>query len=183
MDESLKKVEVLLALFDEREEVFDELSEMIYEQIAPTVLKAITELYQLDEDHVHWHQCELMETMLMIVSSVDIEPGAPVSPFIKFAFNQPDIAAIDDETGERIIRIGIPIPYVFADVEDIKQFLCDAVLGPEASDEARELMSNPTDEPTPTVTSPMHQFDPTDLTEDQLRQMLVHQQHTLGKKH
>lgn len=121
MDDLIKKLEMLLTMFDTRDNTFSKNTRQIASVIQPTVLEALYDLFELERDQIEWLDLQVLETMLLVVCNVTYDPATNTSQFL---------SKVDEaqrpETPiqvQRLLRVGVPLVLVFSPKDEIKDFL------------------------------------------------------------
>lgn len=177
MDEKFEKIEEILELFDEREELWREYNEMIADRIMSTTLAALYELFGLPVDSVEWVDLQIAETALVVVCSVSYDSTTELSPFLKKLDEATDTPIPVDV--QRILRIAIPIASIFSPKEEIKEFLMGFSVNVKEEDE--EINEKQHEKETP-IQHTDAGFDRTKLSKEQIEQLLFFQQTIKGTK-
>ena len=175
MDERLIKIEELLAAFDARQELYDELTQTILAQLRSNVLLPLCELFACNEEHVKWTDVDVADTLLSLVCTLQYESLETIPAFI-LCISPPTPVEQDAETIECTIRIGVPLHIVFAPIEDVRVHLNQL-----AAQIIKEAQSNRASVPEMRNDAP--QFSLSKLTKEQLRQVLMFQSKTRGVTH
>lgn len=166
--EELKPIDKLFVLFDERDRLQDEVNNKIAVLVAPTVLTALYELFEVETWAIKWVSINLEENVLLVVVNVEYTSGPNTSRFLK----QMDKAANAAPTARvRTLRVGIPVDMVFNTIDEIKKYLigiADKVAGPVD------------DEVTPQPPAKT-EFNASELTKEQLEQLMLFQQIAPGE--
>lgn len=178
MDQKLKQIEQLLTLVDERDLSRLYYNKQISELIAPTMLLAVVEMLELPTDQIEWVDVEVTDTVLVLVINVMFDPSTQLSPFLDNGQINKDAALI-----QKSVRIGLPLPMVFAEPGEIKAFLYKSLNIPDPNADPTQTEVK-VDEPTEVKAEdkPSTIFDSASLTKDQIQQMLMFQHLTLGTK-
>lgn len=175
MEQKLKQIEQLLTLVDERDLSRLSFNKQIAELIAPTMLMAVVQLLELPNDQIEWVDVEVTDTVLVLAIRVMFNPSSSeLSPFLANQNINKEATLV-----EKTVRIGLPLPMVFAEPDEIKAYIrqvsgiADPNVEPpvEASSTSVEV-----DKPSTDI------FDSATLTKDQIQQMLMFQHLTLGTK-
>lgn len=179
MDEKLKQLENLLAMFDARDQMWAKHNRQIGNIIAPTVLEALYELLELDHDSVEWVDLQIMENIMLIICNVTYDPATTQSRFLQ---------RVDDaQTPEtpiqvqRFLRIGVPLAIVFSDKDAIKEFLMRIPVETTEDDDSdvdveRVSFDDQSDEEPQSNRSgsAVMGFDTTNLSEDQITKLMLY---------
>lgn len=191
MDEKLKQLESLLAMFDARDQMWAKHNRQIGNVIAPTVLEALYELLELDHDSVEWVDLQIMENIMLIICNVTYDPATTQSTFLQRVDE-----AQRPETPiqvQRFLRIGVPLAIVFSPKDEIKEFLLripvETSSGETDDDDdgldlKEDLETTHASTPTPpsNLSNTLHAkrktdvmgFDASELNDDQLKSLLLH---------
>lgn len=184
MDEKLKQLETLLNMFDARDSMWAKHNKQIAGVVAPTVLEALYELFDLDNDSIEWVDLQIMDNIMLIVCNVTYDPVTTQSTFL----HRIDEAARPDTPiqVQRYLRIGVPLAIVFSPKDEIKEFLMRVPV--ESTNDNNEDLSDEVFEPDhPELTaaipqrstgSKVHGFDTSTLDEDQIKRLMLYH-HTM----
>lgn len=178
MDEKLKQLETLLTMFDARDSMWAKHNKQIAGVIAPTVLAALYELFELDVDSIEWVDLQIMDSIVLIVCNVTYDPVNTQSSFL----HRIDEAALPDTPiqVQRYLRIGVPLAIVFSPKDEIKEFLMRIpVETPDDEDVSEEAFAPKHPELTDSVQrsgtkAKVHGFDTSTLDEDQLKRLMLY---------
>lgn len=178
MDEKIKQLETLLNMFDARDSMWAKHNKQIAGVIAPTVLEALYDLFELGTDSIEWVDLQIMETILLIVCNVTYDPVSTESSFLR---------RIDEATRpdtpiqvQRYLRIGVPLAIVFSPKDEIKEFLMRVpVETTDGTDISDEVFEPEHPELTPSVPphatgSKVQGFDTSTLNEDQIKRLMLY---------
>jgi hypothetical protein len=175
MEENLDSLEQLLTLLNERDEAYAEYTEAIADAIRPTVLAALQELLNIKDSQVEWSEIYIsMEDLaLHIICTVTYTPSDVIPSFVT---RMAPRVITDSPNDVRVVRIGIPIAYSSHPKDEILKFLHQLV------EEQQKII------PEPAITASgdiqvLDQFDLSDLSKDQVAQLLVFQHLNPGVKH
>lgn len=191
MDEKLKQLESLLSMFDARDQMWAKYNRQIGNVIAPTVLEALYELFELDYDSVEWVDLQIMENILLLICNVTYDPATTQSAFL----HRVDEAQRPETPiqVQRFLRIGVPLAIVFSPKDEIKEFLLRIPVETSSDDEdddgdeldlKEDIESTHASSPTPSSNLPgtLHTkrktdvmgFDASELNDDQIKSLLLH---------
>lgn len=177
MEEKLKQVEGLLAMFDARDGMWAKHNRLIAAVIKPTVLDALYDLFDVPSDDVEWVDLQLMETVMLVVCTITYDPASTGSIFLQ----QVDQAKRPDTPirVQRFLRIGIPLAIAFSPKDEIKRFLL--TLPVESTDDDNDIGVGPSllgesDAPLAALIrgSEMLGFDTSELSEDQIKKLMLY---------
>lgn len=186
MDEKLKQLESLLAMFDARDQMWAKHNRQIGNVIAPTVLEALYELLELDHDSVEWVDLQIMENIMLIICNVTYDPVNTQSRFLQ----RVDEAQRPDTPiqVQRFLRIGVPLAIVFSDKKDIKEFLLRIPVETTDDDggevEIETVASEEDEASPPALNVPKRRgaevmgFDASELSDDQITKLMLYH-HTI----
>jgi hypothetical protein len=190
-NETLEKdVSHLLQLFEEREQLYTVGTGRIMERLGPTVIAALYEFFNVSYESINWLHFEVDGGILLIGAVVSYKNTDIVPEIINRL--SPLIGESKGHLTEvqRAMRIGIPLHVVFLSKEEVLQFLNDHV-GKQPTPEAPPptiFVDKATGEIIEAKLEPLAKivpadFDNTQLSREQLTQLL-HTQHLLkGTKH
>ena len=187
MDEKLKQLESLLAMFDARDQMWAKHNRQIGNIIAPTVLEALYELLELDHDSVEWVDLQIMENIMLIICNVTYDPVTTQSRFLQ----RVDEAQRPDTPiqVQRFLRIGVPLAIVFSDKKDIKEFLLRIPVETTDDDggevEIETVASDDEEDTTPSLPpsslnppkrrgADVMGFDASELSDDQITKLMLY---------
>lgn len=170
MEQNLEKIEELLALFDSRESLRNACNRKIAALLSPTLLLALFELINVTTENLVWEDMQVIESVLVIRVEVTYDPTKEMSEFLQLispkSSTDPGATMI-----QRTFQLGIPLVTVFNDKDQLKQWIVEMARNNHAT-------SSETKPPAP-VPAPNH-FDVTDLSKEQITQLLFFQQQTKG---
>lgn len=164
----------LIALFEERDEVYSEYTGAIAEMLEHTVLAAIQELFAVNSDQLEVADIALSveDLSLQIACTVTYSAGDSIPQFVEI-ISPAELDAAGNQTHG--VRIGIPIAHCAAPKDEILLFLQELL----AIHQSGETIP----ESTPAARLQSQQFDMSKLSKDQITHMLVLQHQTTGVKH
>lgn len=169
----LNLTEELLELIEERDKAVKYLTARIFDKIKPNVLDTLYELFELPIEDISWEDVQFIEGVLLIICTISYEPNKSTS-FIQKLFPPSPIDHLVART-HKLIRIGIPIAYVFGTKEELVEFLhqvADRTFDEKTKDNVEHQSEQEENV----------RFDTTHLTEEQVQQMLLFG-NTKGAKH
>ena len=173
MDKKLEQIDLLLSIFDEREQTYEQITWLILETLEPTVLSVLYEMFCVTSEFIEWNQVDIIESMLQIVCTARYNSIESMPEFVKSLPASKEL--IDDKDYyECVVRIGFPLTVVCSSREKVRTFLQEAL---------NQLVNSPTTISPSSLVSPSEQFDSSLLSKDQIIQMLTFQQYTKGVKH
>lgn len=178
MDEGLVTLDQLISLLSERDEVLAEYTAMIAELLKPTAFAALQELLEAKEHQLECSDIYLSMEDLALHITCDITYG-PNDIVPAFVASVAPAQYANEKNQVRSVRIGIPISYSTRPKAEILAFLQQLVK------ENKQLTPDPISTPTPDTqvkVQPLAQFDLSELTKDQVAQLLVFQHHTTKEK-
>lgn len=162
-----EKHDELFALLDQRDKYVSEKNYEILTLLAPTVFTAVSEMFELPPSNIQLATTGMSDDVLVIDLVVHYTYSEHMSYWL----------SVIDKSGtsttaerSRTLRMGIPIALVFASVDEIKHFLSDARNKPPVPTEG------------PAVTHDEYDFDPTQLTKDQIERMVLFMLTAPGEK-
>lgn len=179
MDDKLKKLEILLSMFDARDTMWSKHNRQIATIIQPTVLEALVSLFDVGTDNIEWVDLQIMDTVMLIVCNVVYDPATTLSQFL----NRIDSVKRPDTPiqVQRFLRIGIPLAIVFSTKEEIIKFLLTIPVETTdfADEEAHDifdpdLMENESNNVPITKRSEALGFDTADLSEEQIKKLMLY---------
>lgn len=161
MEQNLEDIQRLLTVFDERDRQKEICNRKIAEILTPSVLGALVELFNLPDENVVWHDFNVLESVLVIRAAVTYDPAHEHSHFLTLI--APTLPTGSPIQVQKMIQFGIPLAMVFKDREELKDWFMK--------------VAQP-DEPVPPPVKEQEQttqFDGSQLTKDQLAQLLYFQ--------
>jgi hypothetical protein len=172
MEETMTRIERLLDLFEEREQIHEEITQVIMDELKPTLIEALLELFDTPAEHVMWGAIEVEDTTLTLICTVFHQKGAEIPQFLTQLVPDSQASEIDGLI-TRSVRVGLPVRCLFLPKDEIIAYLKDMIAQslPEAPAPAKKNQKDTTT------------FDASKLTEDQVLQMLVFQHQTKGTTH
>lgn len=176
MEAELTQVGELLRLLEERDQTTDYLTSQILEKIRPSVLDTLCELFGLPNEEIDWLDVQIIEQVLLVVCAINYEESHS-TPYLKKLFSSSDM--VDNVAPNmKMIRIGLPLAYVFGEKKPIIDFLYSVV------DEAIiERIESSVDFANETSDNTQSSFDTSKLTEQQTEQLNLFLNHGRGVKH
>ena len=175
MESDLTQVSELLQLLEERDTVVEQITAHILDKIQSPLLEVLTELFGLPEQNIEWLDVQYMEKVLLIMCAIQYDPKYATA-YLRGLFKQPSAIDVVDEN-MKMIRIGIPISYVFGSRENIIKFLYEV-----ANDSILEKIET-TVENSEKISDNVLSFDISRLTKEQIRQMELFDKQGKGAKH
>lgn len=186
MDEKLKQIEGLLAMFDARDSMWSKHNRQIAAVISPTVLEALKELFELPDDNIEWVDLQIMENILLVVCNVTYDPVHTQSRFLQ---RVDEITAPDRPIQvQRYLRVGVPLAIVFSPREEIKEFLLRIPVETTGDDantaEVYESDATPEDSTNVPIqsSSKVLGFDTSTLSEEQIKNLMLYHHTVEGTK-
>lgn len=177
MEDNLDKIEHLMGLFDHRHKLWTASNRKIASFINDGLLIAIQELLNLSDDALVWEEFQLVDTIVVLKFSITYNPAEPKTRFLELV--GPTNPTEPVLLIQRTLQIGVPLATVFLPRKEIKEWLMKMA-------EDTFGVTNPVESPTTEASAPVEAtpstFDPTQLTPDQVRQLLYFQQMTKGVK-
>lgn len=174
------KIERLAILFQEREDDYVRTTKQIFEIIRPNVLEGIAEFFKTTVEAVQWHEIKISDASVVILASFvfPYESSPEVDKMVE------ELQATDDLESvqiQKMMQIMLPVPLLLETKENIVVWL----------DTWKKTQENT--RPVPETVKPLQQsanntnvqmvdFDPRQLTRDQIAQMLFFQHTTKGIK-
>lgn len=180
MDKNLEQIQQLLTVFDKRQQLHNKCNREIAEILTPTLLTAVVELINVPNESIVWEDMSVVQSVLVLQVEVTYDPAKEVSRFLSLVTssikdNAPPIQV------QRSIALGIPLTMVFQDSDIIKDWLMRVAENLGMENEAQpKPPANAEAPPPPAVES--SRFDMTDLTTEQIQQVLFFQYQTEGTK-
>lgn len=184
MEEKLRQIESLLSMFDARDQMWAKHNRQIAKVITPTVLDSLVELFDLPTEDVEWVDLQLMENILLVICTVTYDPHTTQSTFLQRidAVKQPDTPI----QVQRFLRVGVPLAIVFAEKPEIKEFLSRIPVETTEDDDEFEIHPAEDIEDTPQkleiVASKVMGFDTNNLSEDQIKNLMLYHHTVDGTK-
>jgi hypothetical protein len=177
MEDGIANLEQLISLMQERDEVHAEYTVAIANMLHPTVLSALQEILGARNDQIEWTEIVISpeDLTLRIMCAVTYSERDNIPAFVVASTPAEGLGAEGDT---RMIRVGIPITYSLRPKEEIVAFFHQLITdGQQTSTgyEASEVI-----EPTPASTL---QFDLSNLSKDQVVNLLAFQHYTSREKH
>lgn len=173
MEEGIESFDQLISLLSERDEVNAEYTAAIADILQPTALAALQELLQAKDHQIECSDIHfaIEDLALHITCDVTYGPNDPIPEFVVAI-----APAQETEAGQQLrsVRIGIPIAYSTRPKQEILEFLQQLV--------KENLQGTSAPDTTTVKIQPTEQFDLSELSKDQIAQLLVFQ-HTAGGKH
>jgi len=159
------KMSTIRELFNQREFAYLTLSQDILDEIGPTVLDAVIEMLNLDDEDVSWEDIQLIDDVITLVAFVLYRPGDIATIETK------EKVLITEETVDiykRVIRIGIPLDVAETGTkENIITFLRNI----QATKDANKTTDPDTKASEPKMNLTYDGFDMSELSDEQLRQL------------
>lgn len=147
-------------ILEERDTIYDELTEAVFELIDNTVLTALLELFSVPDEQVTWLSVDVIEDLLVVSCFIEVSKAYPGSEFLRQLFTSVGINLDQNESdSENIIKVGVPLMSVFEDKDKIIQQMTQSTTQMTAQEEQSTISEN--------------QFDSSSLTEDQILQMTL----------
>ena len=160
----------LVKLLEERDAAYARHTDVIIDVIGPTVLSALIELFEVPIESISWLEIQVSENILVVTSSVTYNPNENIPRIVSGI----QAEAQEDETStshaERLVRVGIPVELIFSPKERIIAFLTNIL----ETGIAQRVGGG---------AEPSTEFDPSQLTRDQISQFLYMQHQNKGTKH
>lgn len=197
--EQIKNLKLLAELLEVRDKVYLEHTRAILDLLAPTLLTAVVNFFGIDQKQVQWHEIKTYNASIMLLATVILDPD----PATLGALYQEDGPLSDEDLDNlelrKVVRITIPAALSFETVENIIMWLekqeiqhveQDMMLGQanqgleEDGDEFAPSAPGREEIPIshPVKTSASGEFDPGELSKEQIAQMLFFQHQSKGTK-
>lgn len=175
----MKQLEQVLLLIDQRDGQYMAVNKQIAELIAPTMLTAVVEILNVSTSKIEWMDLKVIENYLVLSCTVAYDPSAPdVSPLLAGPVVEPgEIVPVEVQ---KILRIGVPLSKIFETSDHIKEYLLDSYAKSQMKKEP--VSEEPAVEGDEKVESFDAQFDPKQLTREQINQMMYFQHMSVGIK-
>lgn len=184
MDDKLRQIEGLLAMFDARDAMWAKHNRQIAGVITATVLDALQELFELPDESIEWVDLQIMENILLVVCNVTYDPATTQSPFLQRVdeVQQPDRPI----QVQRYLRVGVPLAIVFSPKEDIKEFLMRIPVETAGDDAGTAEVYEPDLDPSevesdetlvyipPKSSTKVMGFDTSTLSEEQIKNLMLY---------
>lgn len=198
--DQIEKIKHLISLFEARDKLYQQTTEEILELVGPTALDALFTLFDAPMEQVRWLETHLVENIMLLVASITYDDDQEVPPVIQALSPNPE----EGGPSIRLFRVGIPLTMLFQPKEDIVDYLTETAgkaarlrghstpvgnLPPEgtlshAAELKAHIQESQQDEDTSVpVHGPQPDFDTSDLTYDQIQQLLMFESLTKGIKH
>lgn len=164
-------IERLIELFEKRERLYQQTTGQICELLGPTALEALIEVFDAPYENVTWLEVQLVEDVLLIVASIAYDEGQKVPPAIQELSPLPE-----DEASIRLFRIGLPVELIFQPKVEILEYLSKAAqLRVESPTEKQSPITPKDDESfqVPVHSSQQPEFDTSELSHEQIQQLLL----------
>lgn len=187
MDEKLKQLESLLAMFDARDAMWSKHNRQIANVISDTVLDALVALFDVPDESIEWIDMQIVDNILLIVCNVTYDPVHTQSTFLQRVdeHKRPDTPI----QVQRYLRVGVPLAIVFSTKEEIGEFLSRIPVETTDDDEgtveaydSSDLAEDTDNVPVTRPSSSVHGFDTSNLSEDQLRNLMLYHHTVEGTK-
>lgn len=185
-DEKVKKLEHLLTMFDARDAMWSKHTRQIASVINPTVLDALRELFDVPSDDIEWMDLQIVETVLVIVCNITYDPMLTSSVLLQRVdqAQRPNVPI----RVQRLLRIGIPLAVVFSSKEEVIEFLTKLPVETTDDEYTDDVNIDDPDLPEyegadadakPPTSSPagvaqVMGFDTSDLSEDQIKSLMLY---------
>lgn len=185
-DKELEQFERLAELFGERDQSYREHTQKIFEAIGPTIIEALYDLFETPYENVAWLEVQAAEGILLIVASIVYDDETKIPDIIQRLTPKPPEGAI---MAGRLFRVGIPLDLVFAPKEVILEYLKDTAKGVQQPrtrrnvEQQEKVKENKEDNSVPINKLAVKDFDSSQLTKEQIQQIIVFQDATRGTKH
>jgi hypothetical protein len=176
--DQLEKIKQLVALFEARDQLYQQSTEKIFESIGETTLEALVTLFGVPYENVSWLETQLIDTVIVIVASISYGEDQLVPPVIQAL----SPAAEHGHPSIRLFRIGLPLDVVFLPKEEIVDYLVKTAEAVTNKMKARQAPKGEGNVPVKVV-SPQPEFDTSGLSREQVLQVLLFGEETRGTKH
>ena len=165
-----KNVTRLLQILNEREKVIEKATAYVLNEIRPTVLDALRELFEVSDADVEWIDIQAVENSLVLMCIVKFNPYN-LSPFLQktLSFEENVVPA---NPSHEILKIGLPINQAFYPKETIKKFLMEVADSPDTEEVNDAYLASSVEET----------FNTNELSPEQLEQLKLFE-HSYGGKH
>lgn len=176
MNTELKQLSELLVIMDAREEIINKLTNKILYKLEPNVLAVLNKLLGIPVDDISWIDVQVIDNVLLLTCTVVYDPFL-VTPFIEKLF----IADPEDfleNTVHKMIRIGVPTPYIFGPTQVLFDFFND--LADNANLGNNKVIVDNIQESSDNTPSAFHISD---LSQEQRQQLLLFGKCTNGERH
>jgi hypothetical protein len=180
VENNLDKIEHLMGLFDHRQKLWTASTRKIASFVNDTLLKALQELLGLPDEALVWDEFLLVDNIVALKFSISYNPSEPMTRFLELvSLTNPAEPVV---LIQRTLQIGVPLATIFLPREEVKGWLtkmAEDTFG--ATKSAEQPKTDEADAPASAEPAP-GTFDPTQLTPDQVKQLLYFQQLTKGVK-
>lgn len=172
MDTNLTQISELIKLLEERDTLLEQITTNILDHIQPT-LEVLAELFGKQRNEIEWLDIQHIEAVILIVCALDYNPKQTTDYLTKL-FNSS--AEFDSSENLKMIRLGIPVSYVFSEKEKLIEFLYGAL-----DDSVIEKIETSVD--ISEKISDNNSFDISKLTIEQRKQLELFSEHGMDVKH
>lgn len=187
--DQLAKIKRLVELFEKREQVQQQSTEAILEAIGPTTLEALFELFDVPYESVSWLDAQLVDTVIVLVASIVYGEDQKVPPIIQALSPAPN----DGRPSIRLFRVGIPLELVFQSKDEIVEYLLETVGMATKRSKKRKKKGSPGEiegqdmdtgeDNVVLINGPQPEFDTSELSHEQIQQLLIFGGDANGSKH
>ena len=176
--DQLEKIKQLVALFETRDQLYQQSTEKIFESIGETTLEALVTLFGVPYENVSWLETQLVDNVMVLVASITYGNDQRVPPVIQAL----SPASEDGHPSIRLFRVGLPLDVVFLPKEEIVDYLVKTAETVVNKMKARQAPKSDDSVPVKVV-SPQPEFDTSGLSREQVLQVLLFGEETQGTKH
>ncbi len=149
-------------IFQDRQEMYDDYTNALFEVLSENVLAASYEVLKLNPENTMWQEVQLVDNVVLLVCIVIYHSGDTV------VLEHGESLVLTDETAkeyQRIIRIGVPVQLaVTGTQEDVVKFLQESGNSPH-----RHAASTTVGDTVATIDG----FSKEGLTEEQIKQLAL----------
>lgn len=174
------KMEQLAILFQEREDNYTKITKQIFEIIRPNVLEGIADFFKTSVEAVQWHEIKILDASVAILASfvLPYESSPEIDKMVEELQMTDDLESVQIQ---KMIQIILPVPLLLETKENIVAWL-DVWKKTQESAQIVPEAVKPLQQSTNATNAQTVDFDPRQLTRDQIAQMLFFQHTTKGIK-
>lgn len=172
----------LMKMFHDRDDAYTTATQAIVDQIGPTVLEALYELFRVPVEQVKWLDFQSTDNLLIIICAIQYDPSVFVPPFVddirvdSLPVDKPSVVS-------QTVRIGIPFEVVMTTSETIYNFLSALVDSHKSGGPTLIQQMGQTSTEKPARNKQPQQTTPVELSLDQKMMLLTLQRQTRRKIH
>lgn len=172
MESNLTQISELLKLLEERDQIIGQITNHILDQIRPTALEALAELFGMKEPDIEWLDIQYLDSVILVVCAIRYDPTDSTDYLHKLFNHQYD----NENDNVKMMRVGIPVTHVFGPKEELVQFLY-SVLDDSVIEKFESSAKNPQKQREDVA------FDISKLSIDQQKQFELFSQQTKDIRH